>query len=172
MFGPTPNEELLIQLSEAAAEPVRVKAAMLLALHPSNRGADRLQAMLGDGDKRVQRAACEAILRSGQLPADAEALLPLLGDEDRTLAFVARRVLERMPVEQWRDTILSSSDPRVSIVGMLALVDADPTEATCMQVLGRVSELMTEFLSDADFIDTLRLCQLALHRGKIVYKNV
>ncbi len=36
-----------------------------------------------------------------------------------------------------------------------------------MQVLSRASELMTEFLSDADFVDTLRLCQVALHRGKI-----
>ncbi len=54
------------------------------------------------------------------------------------------------------------------IVGMLALVNADPSEETLhASPCERASELMTEFLSDADFVDTLRLCQVALHRGKI-----
>ena len=37
------------------------------------------------------------------------------------------RVLEEL-VETWRDEILSSSDERISIVGLLALVNADPTK--------------------------------------------
>ena len=167
LFGPVPSEDLVIELSRAESEVVRVRAARMMGLHPDERSAERLVAMLDDRDARVRRAACEAILRSGKLPETADPILPLLAEEDRTLAFVARRVMERMPTEKWREDVLASPDSRVSIVGMLALVNADPTEQTCMEVLERSSELMTEFLSDVDFVDTLRLCQVALHRGKI-----
>ena len=167
LFGPVPSEELVLELSQAANEAVRAKAATMMGLHPDEQSAKRLIAMLGDRDPRVRRAVCEAMLRSGVFPETAEAILPILGDEDRTLAFVARRVLERMPVELWQEDVLDHEDPRISIVGLLGLVNADPTEETCMRVLSRASTLMTEFLSDADFVDTLRLCQVALHRGKI-----
>ncbi|MFK8114968.1 MAG: HEAT repeat domain-containing protein [Rubripirellula sp.] len=167
LFGPVPSEDLVLELSRAPSESVRARSAYLMGLHPEDRSAERLVEMLTDSNARVQRAACEAMLRSGDLPATTDEILPLLADEDRTLAFVARRVLERMPTEIWREEVLASPDPRVSIVGLLALVNSDPTEATCLEVLQRASELMTEFLSDADFVDTLRLCQVALHRGKI-----
>jgi putative heme-binding domain-containing protein len=167
LYGPVPSEELLLELSQAPSEAVRAKAAWMMGLHPDGKSRERLTALLDDRDARVQRAACEAMLRSGQWPDDPAPILSLLADEDRTLAFVARRVLERMPVETWREEVLSNSDPRISIVGMLALVNAQPTEATCMDVLARSSKLMAEFLSDGDFVDTLRLCQVALHRGKI-----
>lgn len=167
LFGPVPSEELILELSRAQNENVRVRAAQFIALHPDERSSERLVEMLSDSDARVQRAACEAILRSGSLPSSVTDLLPLLGDSDRNLAFVARRVLERMPVETWREEVLSHDDVRISLVGMLALVNADPSEAACMDVLRRSSQLLTEFLSDADFVDTLRLCQVALHRGKI-----
>jgi putative heme-binding domain-containing protein len=83
------------------------------------------------------------------------------------LAFLARRVLERMPTDLYRDDVLNSVDTRVAIVGMLGLINADPTPDTAMQVLERCSQMMTGFLSDADFTDLLRVCQVALHRGKI-----
>jgi putative heme-binding domain-containing protein len=167
MFGPVPSEELLLELSQAPSELVRARAAYLMGLHPEPLSVERLVEMLSDSDARVRRAACEAMLRSGRLPESSAQILPLLADEDRTLAFVARRVLERMPLELWRQDVLTSPDPRISIVGLLALVNADPSEENCFHVLTRASELMTEFLSDADFVDTLRLCQVALHRGKI-----
>ncbi|MDB4621959.1 HEAT repeat domain-containing protein, partial [Rubripirellula sp.] len=164
---PVPSEDLVLELSEAGNEMVRAKAAYMMGLHPDEQSKKRLVEMLADSDPRVQRAACEALLRSGSLPETAEDLLPLLAEEDRSLVFVARRLLERMPVEDWQDEVLDNVDPRISLVGMLALVNADPTSETCMKVLNRSSGLMAEFLSDADFIDTLRLCQVALHRGKI-----
>ena len=167
LFGPVPSEDLLLELSETSNEAVRAKAAYLMGLHPAPRSGARLVELLADQDARVKRAACEAILRSGNLPKNAEPVLALLKEEDRNLAFVARRVLERMPVDRWRSKVLESSDARVRIVGGLALVTADPKESTCMQVLTSASDLMTDFLSDADFVDTLRLCQVALHRGKI-----
>lgn len=167
LFGPVPSEDLLLELSEAPNEAVRAKAAYLMGLHTEGRSSKRLVELLEDQDPRVRRAACEAILRSGSLPTRTDVVFDLLADEDRTLAFVARRVLERMPVDTWRDKVLNSDNTRVRLVGGLALVTSDPTEETCMQVLASSSELMTAFLSDADFVDNLRLCQVALHRGKI-----
>lgn len=167
LVGPVPSEDLTLELSRAASEAVRARAASLLGLRPSDRAAERLAKMLEDRDPRVQRAACEAILRSGQIPQSVDPVLKLLSSENRTLAFVARRVLERTPSDRWRDRVLSTSEPRVAILGMLALVAADPTSETAMAVLQRSSELMKGFLSDADFVDLLRLCQVALHRGEI-----
>ncbi len=167
LYGPTPNEALLIQLSQTAAESVRAKSATLLGLHPSDRAAERLEEMLTDDDLMVRRAACEAILRSDQIPESAENVLPLLASDDRTLAFVGRRVLERIPTDVWADDVLASDDRRVALVGMLALVIAEPTEANALDVIDRVNVMMDGFLSDADFIDLLRLAQVALHRGQI-----
>ncbi len=155
LFGPVPSDELLVELSEAQSEAVRARAASMMGIHSSDETAKHLTRLLADSDARVRRAACEAILRSGKFPVSADSVMPLLADEDRTLAFVARRVLERMPIENWRDEVLTSSDPRISVNGLLAIVNADPTEKTCLQVLERASKLMTEFLSDADFVDTL-----------------
>jgi putative heme-binding domain-containing protein len=167
LFGPIPSEELVLELSRAPNEQVRVRAAALMGTHPGKRSGPRLLAMLEDDDARVRRAACEALLRSGVKVGSAEKLIPLLAEDDRTLAYVARRVIEQVPVEKWRDEVLDTADSRIAIVGMLALINADPSKETAIQVLERASGLMTGFLSDADFIDTLRLCQVALHRGEI-----
>ncbi len=166
LLGPVPGEELLVELSRAPSEAVRAKAAYMMGLHPSDRTARQLVTLLDDRDLRVRRVACEAMLRSNQTP-NPKAVLPLLQENDRTLAFVARRVLETIPVEQWREEVLTSEEPRVAILGSLALVTADPKEATSLQVLARMSQLMNGFLSDADFIDLLRVTQVALLRGKI-----
>ena len=167
LFGPVPSEELLLELSRAPSEQVRARAASMLGLNPGHSSASRLEEMLSDNDARVRRAACESILRCGKLPKKTDNVLPLLSEENRTLAFLGRRILERMPVEIYRDQVINSVDTRVAIIGMLGLVNADPTESTALQVLERASEMMTGFLSDADFTDVLRLCQVALHRGQV-----
>lgn len=172
LFGPVPNEKLLLELSAASNEQVRAKAAWMMGLHPGSQSQETLLELLSDDNPRVQRAACEAMLRSDQIPTDAEALISLLKSSDRNLAFVAVRLLERIPVSQWKNRILESEEPRVAILGMMALVNAEPTSETSLQVLKKTSKWMSGFLSDADFLDTLRLCQLALHRGKIEPESV
>ncbi|MGV3486563.1 MAG: DUF7133 domain-containing protein [Planctomycetaceae bacterium] len=167
LFGPVPSEDLLLELAAAPSEAVRVKAAYLMGLHPGERSAQQLEAMLVDPDPRVRRAACEAIMRSRQWPESTAALVQLLGDADRTISFVARRVLERMPVESWKQDVLASEDIRVQLVGALAMINADQSEAMATEVLALCSELITGFLTDAQFVDTLRVCQVALHRSKI-----
>ena len=167
LFGPVPNEKLLLELSTAPNEQVRSKAAWMMGLHPGSQSQEKLLELLGDDNARVQRSACEAMLRSGQIPEEATEVLPLLKSTDRNLAFVATRLLERIPAENWQDEVLATKEPRVAILGMLALINADPSQETCMRVLDNASQWMKGFMSDSDFLDTLRLCQLALHRGKI-----
>ncbi|MCO8121362.1 c-type cytochrome [Stieleria sp. TO1_6] len=167
LFGPIPSEDLLLELSEAESELVRAKAALMLGRKPGPRGKKRLQVLLEDDAPVVQRAACESMLRGNVIPTDTKALLAVVGSGDRTLAFVGRRLLERIPNERFRNEVLSTEDTRIAIVGMLALVSTDQSEATAIAVLERSSEMMNGFLSDADFIDVLRLCQVTLHRSGV-----
>lgn len=167
LFGPIPSEDLLIELASAPSEAVRAKAAYIMGLHPAARSKKQLETMLGDSDLRVRRAACEAVLRSQQWPVSTGPLVEMLGEQDRTVAFLARRVLERMPVKDWKDKVITSDNPRVRIIGSLALINSDQSEATAVEVLAICSELMTGFLSDAEFVDTLRVCQVTLHRTKM-----
>lgn len=171
LFGPIPSEELLIELSKAQSEAVRAKVVMMMGLHPSKATARQLESLLEDRDLRVRRLACEAMLRSKQVP-DPKLILPLLDENDRTLAFVARRVLETIPADQWQDTVLQSDQPRIAILGSLALVSVRPDKETALLVLSRMSQLMSGFLSDADFVDLLRVTQVALARGEIDPKMV
>ncbi len=167
LFGPIPSEDLLIELTGTPSESVRAKAAYIMGLHPAPRSRKQLEHLLSDSSPKVRRTACEAILRSGQWPVSVQPLIGMLGDHDRTIAFVARRVLERMPTESWKEAALTSDNPRARIVGSLALINSDQSEATAVEVLATCSELMTGFLSDAEFVDALRVCQVALHRSKI-----
>ncbi len=167
MYGPVPSEELLVELSRTENEAVRRRAAIQLGLSPSRGAAARLQELLSDGDVRVVRATCEAILRSGQFPRDPAPVLALLSAKDRTVAYLGRQVLQRMPVASWKATVLASDDTRTALVGMLGLIAADPSTETATAVLQRVGKLMQGFLSDKDFVDSLRLCQVTLTRCEI-----
>ncbi len=167
LFGPVPSEDLLIELSQAPAEAVRAKAAYLMGLHPAERSAKQLEAMLDDSDLRVKRAACEAMLRSRQWPASPDRVVEMLAEEDRTLAFAARRLLERLPVATWKDQVLTSDNTRIQLLGSLALINVDHSEAMAVEVLALCSKMMTGFLSDAQFVDALRVCQVTLSRSHL-----
>lgn len=171
LFGPVATQDLLIDLSEARSEPVRAKAAQLLGLNPGRRSAKRLAEMLDDSDAQVRRTACEAILRSGQYP-NPDLVLPLLREEDRTVSFAARRVLERIPVDQWRDRVLSTDEAPVAILGSMALIIAEPTHETALLVLENMSQRIPTFLSDNDFVNLLRTVELALELGKVKPEEV
>ena len=164
MYGPIPSDDLIIELSEDRSEAVRRRVAMMMGGNPSARTGKRLAEMLADPASSVRRAAGEAILRADQMPTNVADVLPLIDGTDRTTAFVGRQILQRIPVEQWRDLVLNAKNPRRGIVGMTALVAADPSPQTGRAVIGRVSGMIEGFLSDADFIDTLRLTELALSR--------
>ncbi len=166
LFGPPPARDLLVELSQDNSEVVRMKAAELMGLHSNDETRAALVDLLDDSDRNVRRKACEALCRANQTPP-LPMVLELLKSDDRFEAWAARRLLEQMPVDKWRDEVLASDDHRVFIQGSLALMIAHAEHETAVEVLMRVGQLMEGFISDRDFIDMLRLTQVALMRGEI-----
>jgi putative membrane-bound dehydrogenase-like protein len=164
LFGPPPSNELLRRLAEDSNEIVRAKATEMMGLHGNEETGTQLLAMLTDGDRAVRRRACEALARIGQ-PVLFEDIDESLASDDRTEAWAARRLLERIPTEQWRDTILTTDNNRLFIQGSIALLVVDPSEMNASAVITRFQELSDSFVSDGDFTDMLRVVQVALHRG-------
>ncbi len=171
LYGPTPTAALLDMLSRDENELVRGKAVELMGLFPSDETHERLVRLLDDPDRIVRRRACEALLRAGQ-DAPLDTLTGLLGSDDRYEAWAARRLLESLPVEQWREQVLTSSDHRVFIQGGLALMIADPSAEHAHAVVERFNRLTEEFITDRNFVDMLRLVQVALHRGELAADEV
>ncbi|MEX0612824.1 MAG: HEAT repeat domain-containing protein, partial [Pirellulales bacterium] len=175
-FGPAPGPDLLIQLSRDKEPAMRVRAARLMGNRGEAEFAAPLVVMLTDGDPWVRRAACEAIAhRDGTAPV--KALVGLLADPDRFVAFAARRALEKVPPAEWQQPILSAKDPRTFLQGATGLLVAHPSPQIARQILVRC-ELMIQGevhepgqrggeMSDAAFLDLLRVVQLALVRGEI-----
>jgi putative heme-binding domain-containing protein len=171
LFGPPPPSDLLVELSQAPSELLRGRAAELMGLGQDQATATRLVALLEDPDRSVRRKACEALARRGQAPP-LEKLLPLLASDDRFEAWAARRLLERMPPEQWRDRVLHTDHQRLLVQGGLALMIAHPSRDHALAVLEQLSQAMNGFVSDREFRDMLRLMQVALVRGRIQPEEV
>lgn len=166
LYGPTPTTEQLSPLAGAENEQVRAKAAELMGIHPDEETREALIGLLSDSDRAVCRRACEALVRAGQTPPP-DKLLELLKSDDRFTAWSARRLLERIPADQWRDRLLASDHQRLVIQAGLALLVSQPSPENARRVLERLTGLAAGFTSDRDFIDMLRLMQVALIRGQI-----
>lgn len=172
LFGPTLTAEMLVELSESKNELVRARAVHLMAAHKDPSAVDeRIMALVSDADPRVQRAACEALLRLEQSPP-LESLLPLLASDDRYLVWSARRLLERIPTEAWKNKLLESDNQRLVIQGGLALMIAEPTAEHGKLVLSEVSRVLKGFVSDRNLNDFLRLSQIALHRTGLTAQDI
>lgn len=170
LYGPAPPVELLIQLSQADVVQVRAKAAELMGLHADGSTRAALVSLLEDGDARIRRQACEALVRAGQT-APVDKLTKLLQSEDRREAFAARRLLERLPPQEWREKLLASDQPRVVIQASLALLTAQPNPEHALAVVQRAATLMDEYVSDRDFLDLLRVVQVALVQGPVARED-
>lgn len=166
LFGPSPKSALLIEVSRDQSAELRGKAADLMGLHFDASTSERSIELLDDDEPLVRRKACEALLRARQ-PAPVEKLLALLADEDRFVAFAARRTLEAQPLDTWRQKVLETLEPRVFLLGATALLTASPDRDTATAVLARASQALTGFMTDDDFLDLLRVMQLALIRGQV-----
>lgn len=165
LFGPALTADMLLELSASKNELVRARAVHLMAAHKDpDATRERLIELVSDSDPRVQRAACEALLRLGEVPK-LDDLLPLLASDDRYLAWSARRLLERLPADSWKDKLLSSDNQRLVIQGGLALMLAEPTPENGQLVISAVSRTLKGFVSDRNLNDFLRLTQVALHRS-------
>lgn len=171
LYGPTPTAELLLDLSKAPNELVRARAAELMGMHANRQTHQRLIEMLDDGDRVVRRKACEALARADQAPP-LDKILTLLGSDDRFEAWAARRILERMNVDDWRERVLTAKNHRLLVQGGLALMIAHPSREDALALLEQVSKAMATFVSDRDFVDILRLIEVSLSRGKIEAEEV
>jgi putative heme-binding domain-containing protein len=171
LLGPSPTPALLLGLSKDASAEVRAKAVELMGLHADTAGNTQLAALLADPDATVRRRTCEALVRAGH-QAPPEKLVALLGDPDRFVAWAARRALEAMPRDQWRAQVLAAKDTRVFLHGSVALLASAAERADADAVLARVGKLLTGFLTDEDFLDLLRVTQLALLRGAVPPEDV
>ncbi len=170
LFGPFPSTALLVRVSRDSSPLVRSRAAYLMGIHADETTQARLSAMLADSDLQIQRIACEALVRAG-LPMPAEPLIKLLNSDDRHVAWAARRALEQLPPESWRNAVLKSSDTRVFLQGSLGLMVLNDV-ASVRPVLTRCGRLMQGYVSDPDFLNLLRLLQVALLRGGVTGDDV
>jgi putative membrane-bound dehydrogenase-like protein len=166
LYGPFPSAELLVELSAERDHVIRALSTHLMGIHVSDETSQRLVELLDDTDAIVRRRACEALAQGGYKLPGAK-LVALLGSNDRFVAWAAAKALQQSPTENWQEPVLASKNQRVVLVGSAALLGADPSAETCLAVLTRMQEMLRTFVSDADFIDLLRVCQLALHRGEI-----
>ena len=166
LFGPRATPDLLIEISRDQDAEMRAKAAYLMGVGGGSQAAGRLLELVEDVDATVRRKACEALIRSG-FSAPVEMHIRLLADADRYVAYAARRALENLPPEQWREKVLSSNEPRIFLQGATALLVAHPDKQTAEKILDRSLALIGGGISDEDFVDSLRVIQLALIRGEL-----
>ncbi len=171
LLGPFPGSALLQRLSRDADDSVRAKATYLMGIHPDEETGARLIALLKDANPAVQRLACESLVRAGQR-ATWNNLAPLLVSQDRYVRYAATRALEQIPAKAWKDAALQSKNQREFLQGSLALLVMDPDRATAHAILARVEQLMAGYVSDPDFLDMLRVTELALERGKLAASDV
>jgi len=165
LFGPFPSEPLLLDLSRDRSTEVRATVAFLLGLHKGEMTNSRLVDLLSDPNERVVRLACESLSRtSGEAPIDK--LLPLLSSRDPFVAQAAASALKQIPRDQWQDDVIAAKELRTFLVGSTAILSQQPEKDISAAILERSREIMGGFVGDDDFIDLLRICQLAISRGE------
>lgn len=166
LFGPRPSSTLLVDMSRDKNEKVRRKAAYLMGLAKSEATREALIDMLDDSDRSVRCRAAQSLTRAGH-KANFTTLIDMLASDDRHESLAARKLLESMPENEWADRVLQTSEHRTFVQGGLALISANPSEENCAAVVARCQEHIAEFVSDRDFIDMLRLLQVALIQGDL-----
>ncbi len=172
LYGPQPTAELLVTLSRDRAPAVRAKCARLMGINAEEASHARLIELLGDADLAVQRAACEAVQRGAVVVPTAK-LLPLLNSPDRYVSWAAGRALQQSPHEDWADAVIKEKRARAFVNGATALLgDGDVDRPTAEGLLNQSGALMEGYLTDAEFIDLLRVVQLALIKGQIAGDDV
>ncbi len=165
-FGPVPSDEMLTQLSEDEDEMIRGQVARLCGLKEGRDIEMLLGNLLADTSPAVRRKAGESWMRMETLPP-LPPVYAMLGSLDRAEAMVARRILEKVPVEQWENEIINSDELRLFTQGSVALMTAAPSLERAYQVLAKASQWMEGFVNDHDFVDLLRAMELALVRGEV-----
>ena len=173
LYGPQPTAKLLVELSRDRDRRIRIKTAYFLGLHPDDPiSRERLAELLDDPNIVVKRIACESLARIDSDTLPTEKLVSLLGHGDRHLAWAAAKTLQILPVETWKDLVLKTEEQRVFLVGGAALLGTGPSQDVCLEIFQTANGWMDSFIADREFLDLLRVMQLALMQGKIKSQDV
>ncbi len=173
LYGPQPSAELLVELTRDRDRRIRRKAAYFLGLHPEHAsGKARLVELLDDPNIVVRRTACESLGRIGPDVESVEELVGLLGHGDRHLAWAAAKTLQQIPLTAWQDLVLGTDTQRVFLVGGTAMLGTGPSKEICLDVFRAANRWTDSFIADREFLDLLRVMQLALLQGKINSEDV
>lgn len=165
-YGPKPSMQLIRKLLKDDEERVRVAATRLCGVQRKGPARELLVGVLNDPSPYVRRHAAEELLRFDR-PVSHTDLTTLLKSTDRVEALAGRRLLERIPSSRWKDELVTSNDQRIFIQAAMALMTADPSLEHAYMVLAQSSRLSDGFVSDEDFVDMLRVVQLALAQGNV-----
>lgn len=166
LVGPSPQTSLLLELSTDAEAVVRAKAIDLMGIHVHESTNNRLLELLRDPDPTCRRKACESLVRAdAKIPP--EKLYALLAEPSRYVSWAAVRGLQRAPRESWQDQVLAGENPRLFLMGSVALLGLPLDRAAYDQILTRGRERLKDFLNDEDFVGLLRVMQVTLAQGKI-----
>ncbi len=172
LYGPQPSVDLLIQLSKDRDRRIRTKAVYFLGLHTEQQAVDRLVELVDDPNIVVQRTVCESLSRTGNTDLPTDKLVALLSHGDRYLAWAAAKTLQNQPRKTWQQPVIESDDQRIFLVGSAALLGTKPDSETCRDILKKAHTLMGDFIADREFVDLLRVLQLALGQGNIAPQSV
>ena len=126
---------------------MRAKAVRLMGAQDAAEFGEPLTHMLNDSDPWVRRVACEAITHRGT-EAPVDALVGLLDDPDRFVAFAARRALQGIPADHWQEKVLSAKSNRVFLQGATGLLAADPSADNAHEVLARCEKMLARQSGD------------------------
>ena len=166
LYGPEPSEKLLDEFAQDESSLIRSQTARLCGLIRGTGSESVLKKLIEDENPQVRRIAAESYIRLSETPP-MSSILAMLSSNDRTETMVARRLLERIPTNNWESEIFTSSDKRVFIQGSVALMTSEPTLDRAYKVLAKASKEMEGFINDTDFVDMLRTMELALIRGQV-----
>ena len=171
-YGPRPTPSLLINLSRHDNTTLRSAATSLLGeADRSDEIKERLIELTADGEAHVRRRALDA-LRNASYDVPVARLEKLLATTDRFESTAARQYLLSRPVTAWQDEALKSENPRYFLQLALAEVTKAPDKQRAAAIVARLTEFLSGFLTDRDFGDLIRLCQVALLQNEITASDM
>lgn len=178
VYGPVPDERLLISLGQDPSWEVQAASSYYLGLHKTESARRELVRRLKDGDDFVQRRSCEALIRteihSGMNPSfsPVEDIFPLLGESDRLVRYAAREVLRRTNRNLWRDEALRLNDYPQVTEALLTLVQTVRGTNDVEYLLDRELELLRKNPADSDLLPLLRVIHLTMiHDQRVDYSK-
>ncbi|MGJ8696613.1 MAG: c-type cytochrome [Verrucomicrobiaceae bacterium] len=140
----------------------RVQSGIYRVSYVGEESTARIDGKNAGQEARDQRRALEAY-HLKQAPEAVAKAWPFLGSKDRALRFAARTALEKQPLAQWGEKVLTEKDPVARLGGILSLarVGEKTHQAAAMAAL---LELDYEGLDPQSRFDLLRAYTLVFKR--------